>query len=138
MNKKVIKSKSGIIVKCPQVSTGVVKIILKSSVDLDLYYTSKSNVDHLKETGSFKDGSGVIYKEKGKHIEGFIKIISGESYFVIVNDTEHDSEYSIELKIAFYSSTGVSGTSGSTDTSASTIMTGLGTSTSSGFSSGFK
>lgn len=128
MDKKIINAKSGIIIKCPQVSTGIVKIILKAAVDLDVYYADKINIDHLKETGNFKD-SGVTFNRKGNNIEEFIKTTSGESFFVIVNDSKKDSPLSFEIKSANYAFTGTSGISGTcSGTLATPVMTGYGTS----------
>lgn len=99
MDKKILNSKSGIIVKCPPVSTGIVKIYLKSTVDLDIYYTNEENINTLKSTGSFKDQSGVSYTKKGNDISDLIHTILGESYFLIVNDTTDDAEFSFEIKV---------------------------------------
>lgn len=127
MDKKIIKPKSGIIVKCP-VSTGVVKIILKSTVRLDVYYANKTNIDHLKKTGSFMDESGVVYKRTGNNIEEFINTISGESFFVIINDTDSDAEISFEIKSVNSGYSGTSGINVTGSTCATAVMTGYGTS----------
>ena len=127
MDKKIIKSKSGVIIKCP-VNTGIVKIILKSTVDLDVYYANKSNIEQLKKTGSFLDDNGVIYKKTGNNIEDVINALSGESFFVIINDATNDAELSFEIKSANFGTAGTSGISGTSSTCATPVMTGFGTS----------
>jgi hypothetical protein len=120
---KILEPNSGIIIQCPQVET--VKIILKSKNALDVYYADKSNIENLQKTGNFKNDSGVIYKKNGKDIEEFIRTMSGESYFVIINPTNSNVEFSFEIKNATYSPVGASYTNVSSD---STGMTGYGTS----------
>jgi hypothetical protein len=128
MNQKKIGSKSGIIIQCPPISSGIVKIILKSEFDLDLYYADKANIEHLKNTGNFKDDSGVIFKKYGKNFEEFITTMPGESFFVIVNNTENDSELSFEIKAVNYGSSGTSVSSGTNNSYTSNVMSGYGTS----------
>jgi hypothetical protein len=129
MNQTIIKSKSGIIIQCPPINPGIVKIILKSKFDLEFYYADKANIDHLKTTGNFMDKSGVIFQKKGNNFEDFITTMPGESFFVIVNNTENDSELSFEIKAVNYGSAGTSVSSGTNaNYTASNVMSGYGTS----------